>query len=115
MDYLVEEVLAHQPEGVQEFLLRSSALARSSAPLCAAIMPNMDEGQAQDMLERLAKANLFYGGRGIFVGVVGYFVYRSMSLRSPASAPTSFLRLAAGLAIVLSIGALLCSATRPER
>jgi LuxR family maltose regulon positive regulatory protein len=34
MDYLVEEVLAQQPESIQTFLLRTSILGRLCAPLC---------------------------------------------------------------------------------
>jgi LuxR family maltose regulon positive regulatory protein len=37
-DYLVAEVLAHQPPAVQEFLLRTSILDRFCAPLCDAIL-----------------------------------------------------------------------------
>ena len=56
LDYLVEEVLNHQPENVQMFLLQTSILERLTSPLCEAVT-----GQAggQAMLERLEKANLF--------------------------------------------------------
>jgi LuxR family maltose regulon positive regulatory protein len=56
LDYLAEEVLDKQPEGVQEFLLKTSILERLSGPLCNAIT-GWDNGQA--MLERLERANLF--------------------------------------------------------
>jgi LuxR family maltose regulon positive regulatory protein len=56
VDYLVEEVLARQPEGVQSFLLRSSVLDRLSGPLCDAVTGGSG-GKA--MLESLDRANLF--------------------------------------------------------
>ena len=34
LDFLAEEVLERQPEGVREFLLKTSVLERMSAPLC---------------------------------------------------------------------------------
>ena len=37
VDYLVEEVLAHQPAPVREFLLHSAVLDRLSGPLCDAV------------------------------------------------------------------------------
>lgn len=37
-DYLIEEVLNHQPEAVRDFLLRTSILEKLSAPLCAAVL-----------------------------------------------------------------------------
>ena len=56
LDYLVEEVLNHQPEAVQTFLLQTSILERLSGSLCDAVT-----GQAgsQIMLEWLERANLF--------------------------------------------------------
>ncbi|HLL98501.1 MAG TPA: LuxR C-terminal-related transcriptional regulator [Rubrobacteraceae bacterium] len=56
LDYLVEEVLDRQPEGVRSFLLESSILGLMCAPLCDAVTERTD-GQA--MLERLEHANLF--------------------------------------------------------
>jgi len=56
LDYLVEEVLSRQPEGVRAFLLDTSILDRLSGPLCDAVT-GRDDGQA--MLERLERANLF--------------------------------------------------------
>jgi len=55
-DYLVEEVLAEQPERIQKFLLWTSILNRLSGPLCDAVM--QEEGGA-GMLKRLEKSNLF--------------------------------------------------------
>jgi LuxR family maltose regulon positive regulatory protein len=56
LDYLAEEVLARQPEGLQRFLLETSILDRMSAPLCNAITGRAD---GQRALERLEHANLF--------------------------------------------------------
>ena len=56
LDYLAEEVLARQPEGLQTFLLETSILDRMSAPLCNAVTERTD---GQTALERLEHANLF--------------------------------------------------------
>jgi LuxR family maltose regulon positive regulatory protein len=56
LDFLGEEVLERQPEGVREFLLRTSVLDRMSAPQCDALTGS-DDGQ--QMLERLEHDNLF--------------------------------------------------------
>jgi LuxR family transcriptional regulator, maltose regulon positive regulatory protein len=56
LDYLVEEVLDRQTEGVRSFLLESSVLGPMCAPLCDAVT-GRTEGQA--MLEFLEHANLF--------------------------------------------------------
>ena len=56
VDYLAEEVLMHQPEAVQTFLLQTAILERMTGSLCEAVTGNA-AGQA--MLERLEQANLF--------------------------------------------------------
>jgi LuxR family transcriptional regulator, maltose regulon positive regulatory protein len=56
LDFLADEVLDRQPEGVKEFLLKTSVLERMSAPLCDALT-GRDDGQ--EMLERLEGENLF--------------------------------------------------------
>ena len=56
VDYLIEEVLARQPETVQAFLLRTSILDRLTEPLCDAVT---GEHQGQERLEDLERANLF--------------------------------------------------------
>jgi LuxR family maltose regulon positive regulatory protein len=58
MDYLVEEVLGQQSEGVQTFLLRTSILDRMCGPLCDAVLldPSASGGET---LEYLQQANLF--------------------------------------------------------
>jgi len=67
LDYLVEEVLEHQPAATQEFLLKTSILRRMTAPLCDAVVRQREsdnlEGaltyDAQATLETLEQANLF--------------------------------------------------------
>jgi LuxR family maltose regulon positive regulatory protein len=56
LDYLVDEVLQHQPPQVRGFLLRTAVLERLTGPLCDAVTEGTD-GRA--MLERLERANLF--------------------------------------------------------
>ena len=56
MDFLLEEVLAHEPEEIQNFLLETAFLTRLSGPLCDAVTGNPG---SQDMLEGLEKRNLF--------------------------------------------------------
>jgi len=56
LDYLVEEVLDRQSNGIQGFLLRTSILERMSAPLCNAIT-GRDDSQA--VLAQLEQTNLF--------------------------------------------------------
>jgi LuxR family transcriptional regulator, maltose regulon positive regulatory protein len=56
VDYLAEEVLARQPEGVQAFLLQTSILGRLSGPLCDAVT-GRSGGKA--MLDALDRGNLF--------------------------------------------------------
>ena len=58
LDYLMEEVLTHQPQETQDFLLETSFLERMCADLCAAVTGKTSLN-AQKMLEQLAKANLF--------------------------------------------------------
>ena len=56
VDYLAEEVLQRQPEGVRDFLLETSILDRLSGPLCDAVT-GRNGGKA--MLEALDRGNLF--------------------------------------------------------
>ena len=55
-DYLVAEVLEHQPEELREFLLRTSLLERLSGPLCDAVLET--QGSAE-LLGELEASNLF--------------------------------------------------------
>jgi LuxR family maltose regulon positive regulatory protein len=56
LDYLIEEVLAQQPESVQTFLLRTSILNRLTGALCDALT-GLEDGQ--QMLEALNRTHLF--------------------------------------------------------
>jgi LuxR family maltose regulon positive regulatory protein len=56
VDYLVEEVLRRQPEGVREFLLQTSILDRLTGPLCDAVT-GQEDGKVT--LEALERGNLF--------------------------------------------------------
>lgn len=56
LDYLVEEVLQHQPEQIRGFLLQTSILERFCAPLCNAVTERQD---GKEMLDVLDRSNLF--------------------------------------------------------
>ncbi len=56
MDFMLEEVLAREPEEVQTFLLQTAILTRFTGPLCDAVTGTSG---GQEMLERLEKRNLF--------------------------------------------------------
>jgi LuxR family maltose regulon positive regulatory protein len=66
-DYLMAEVLEHQPASVRRFLLVTSVLDRLCAPLCDALLvadPNSADASSpaigsQQVLEELEAANLF--------------------------------------------------------
>ncbi len=55
-DYVLSEILDHQPTLIRDFLLNTACLLRLSAPLCDEIRQQDD---SQDILERLLDANLF--------------------------------------------------------
>jgi ATP-dependent transcriptional regulator len=55
-EYLVEEVLQHQSEDIQMFLLRTSILGRLNASLCEAVTRLQD---GQSVLTTLHRANIF--------------------------------------------------------
>lgn len=55
-DYLADNVLARQKPQIQEFLLRTSVLARMSVPLCNAVLERED---AQEVLGYLERTGLF--------------------------------------------------------
>ncbi|QNP48537.1 LuxR C-terminal-related transcriptional regulator [Diaphorobacter aerolatus] len=61
VDYLAEDVLAHESPEVREFLLRTSVLRHLTAPICAALCPDID---CAAMLEHLST-------RGVFLARVG--------------------------------------------
>lgn len=56
LDYLVEEVLQRQPEGMRSFLLQTAILDRLSGPLCNAVTEREDSSR---MLADLERSNLF--------------------------------------------------------
>ncbi|MBG6215111.1 LuxR family maltose regulon positive regulatory protein [Cryobacterium sp. CAN_C3] len=56
VDYLLEEVLQRQPDGVQNFLLHTSILGRLTGPLCDAVTGH---GGGRARLQALERANLF--------------------------------------------------------
>ena len=64
-EYLVEEVLAHQPGYIQEFLLKTSILDHLCAPLCEAILSGASASNTEthestaEILSYLEHANLF--------------------------------------------------------
>ena len=58
LDYLIEEVLQHQSESIQTFLLRTSILDRLCGPLCDAVSGS-SSASGQETLEYLERANLF--------------------------------------------------------
>ncbi|MEJ8851813.1 LuxR C-terminal-related transcriptional regulator [Variovorax rhizosphaerae] len=55
-DYLAEDVLAHQPREIRDFLLRTSILRQLDASVCQALNPRADSAA---ILEQLAASNLF--------------------------------------------------------
>lgn len=55
-DYLVDEVLAHQSDEIERFLVQTSILNRFNASLCNAVL-GIDN--AQDILLQMEKTNLF--------------------------------------------------------
>ena len=56
VDFLAEEVLSRQPAEIQQFLARTSILARFCAPLCDAVT---GAGGAAGIIEVLERENLF--------------------------------------------------------
>ncbi|OGO35482.1 MAG: hypothetical protein A2W35_21210 [Chloroflexi bacterium RBG_16_57_11] len=61
MDYLMEEVLKHQPERIGLFLLKTSILTSMCASLCEAVvgMEGLGPDRGQSVLEILEQKNLF--------------------------------------------------------
>jgi LuxR family maltose regulon positive regulatory protein len=55
-DYLMEEVVSHQPEQLQNFLMQTSILKRLCPSLCDAVTERQDSRQ---ILKKLEKKNLF--------------------------------------------------------
>jgi LuxR family maltose regulon positive regulatory protein len=59
LDYLIEEVLEQQPDGIQDFLLQTAVLDRLNGALCDALT-GQDDGR--ETLQALERANLFIVG-----------------------------------------------------
>ena len=65
LDYLMEEVLSHQPQDIQDFLLQTSILENLNGSLCDAVIGIRSrklagEGRtSQEILEYLERENLF--------------------------------------------------------
>ncbi len=55
-EYLLDEVLAHQPSHIQSFLLQTALVERMSVPLCSAITGRHD---SQTLLIEIERSNLF--------------------------------------------------------
>lgn len=55
-DYILSEVLEHQPESIQRFLIDTSCLLRLSPDLCDFVRESTD---SHEMLEKLQQSNLF--------------------------------------------------------
>ncbi len=56
IDYLVDEVLALQPEDIQLFLIQTSILERFNSALCDAVL---EGSNSREILQKLDEANLF--------------------------------------------------------
>jgi LuxR family transcriptional regulator, maltose regulon positive regulatory protein len=59
LDYVQQDILAHLPRTLQDFLLQTSILTRMNAPLCQKVTEAPDERACQQMLEELERTNLF--------------------------------------------------------
>ena len=64
MDFLVEEVLARQSTSRQDFLLRTSIVDRVCARLGSALSDGVSPTDAEQMLEELARSDLYVEQRG---------------------------------------------------
>lgn len=58
MDYLTDEVLAQADPDVHQFLLQTAVLSRLSAPLCDAVLQEIEQSSA-DLLNQLEANNIF--------------------------------------------------------
>ncbi len=55
-DYFIEEILNHQTEAIQTFLMQTSVLDQLCAPLCNAVI---DRSDSQSILDQLQRTHLF--------------------------------------------------------
>lgn len=56
VDFLADEVIGSQPQPIQQFLMRTAALSRFTAPLCDAVTGTVN---ARDVIDKLERENLF--------------------------------------------------------
>jgi LuxR family maltose regulon positive regulatory protein len=59
LDYVQQDILAHLPRTLQDFLLQTSILTRMNAAVCQMVTTAPDERSCQQMLEELERTNLF--------------------------------------------------------
>src|SRR5438132_11660006 len=59
LDYVQQDILAHLPRTLQDFLLQTSILTRVNAAVCQMVTAAPDESACQQVLEELERANLF--------------------------------------------------------
>ncbi len=59
LDYVQQDILAHLPLTLQNFLFQTSILTRMNAALCQMVTASPDESACQQVLEELERANLF--------------------------------------------------------
>jgi LuxR family maltose regulon positive regulatory protein len=59
LDYVQQDILAHLPRTLQDFLLQTSILTRMNAAVCQMVTTAPDERACQQMLEELERTNLF--------------------------------------------------------
>lgn len=95
IDYLVEEVLQQQPEGIRTFLLQTSILNRLCGPLCNALTGQSDGGELLETLDRgnlflipLDEQRLWYRYHHLFAEVIQVKLQKDQ----PAQVPTLHMR-----------------------
>jgi LuxR family maltose regulon positive regulatory protein len=59
LDYVQQDILAHLPVSLQNFLLQTSILTRMNAAICQMVTAAPDVSACQQVLEELEQANLF--------------------------------------------------------
>ena len=59
LDYVQQDILAHLPYTLQDFLLQTSIVTRMNAVVCQVVTAAPDESACQQLLEELERANLF--------------------------------------------------------
>jgi LuxR family maltose regulon positive regulatory protein len=59
LDYVQQDILAHLPLMLQNFLLQTSILTRMNAAVCRKVTAAPDQSACQQVLEELERANLF--------------------------------------------------------